>query len=144
MNISKEVCIESLIKEFPEFLPIWDSYKSEYKILDEEVCGITPFWGDTSFFGGMAKFSDYVSDLLKENEVNSMQISRIFSFMEYLLVNGDQDVKNGVTTCFLENILNQTPEQIDPNKFVQHLGIESKKYCQAWDEFSGIRTEGLW
>ncbi len=32
------------------------------EILDEEVCGITPFWGDTSFFGRMAKSSDYVSE----------------------------------------------------------------------------------
>lgn len=143
MIISKDTCMELISEKFPEFQHIWNSYKSEYTLVSEDICDITPFWGDTSFFGGMAKFSDYTSDLLVEKESNSSQINEIFSHIEYLLVNGDEDVKNGVTTCFLENILNKTPEKIHPERFVQYLGPASREYCRAWDEFTGVQTEGV-
>ena len=30
------------------------------------------------------------------------------------------------------------------NPFVPYLGQESREYCKAWDQFTGVRTEGLW
>ena len=135
--------MELISEKFPEFKPIWNSYRLEYKVSDEDLFGITPFWGDTSFFGGMAKFSDYVSDLLVKNESNTSQINEIFSYMEHLLVNGDEDVKTAVATCFFENILNITPGKINPKRFVEYLGPESREYCRAWDKFTGVQTDGL-
>ncbi len=135
--------MDLISEKFPEFAPIWNSYKLEYEISSEEIFGITPFWGDTSFAGGMSKFSDYVINLLIQKNPNPSLIEEIFTYIEFLLVNGDEDVQTVVATCFLENILNVTPEQIDPKRFVAYLGIESRKYCRAWDEFTGVKTEGL-
>lgn len=59
-------------------------------------------------------------------------------------MHGDEDVQTAAATCFLENLMNRTPELIDPQRFVPLLGHESKEYCRAWDEFCGVRTEGLW
>lgn len=143
MNISKTNCMDLISEKFPDFAPIWYSYNLEYQILNEEIFGITPFWGDTSFAGGISKFSDYVIDLLIHKKQNLSLIEEIFNYIEFLLVNGDEDVQNTVATCFLENILNITPEQIDPKLFVGYLGFKSRKYCQAWDEFKGVKTEGL-
>ena len=109
-------CLDLITEKFPAFQSILKSYKSEY---DEESLGIT-------LFGGMAKFSDYVSNLMIQNEHNSSEINEIFSYMEFLLVNGDENVQNAVATCFLENILNKTPEQINPKRFVKYLGPKSQ------------------
>ena len=110
---------------------------------DEEICGIPPSYIDTSFEGGMSEFSRYVTDLLIQKKQDDSLIDEIFTYMEFLLINGDDDVQNAAATCFLENILNRTPEQIDPKRYVDYLGPESRKYCQAWDEFTGVKTEGL-
>lgn len=115
----------------------------ENKISNDKICGITPFWGDTSFAGGMREFSDYVVDLLIQNDQNSTLIREIFTYIEFLIINGDEDVKDVVTTCFLENILNLTPRKIDPKRYVTYLGSESREYCRAWDKFTGVKTEGL-
>lgn len=135
--------MDLISEKFPGFAPIWNSYKLEYEIETEEICGITPFWGDTSFAGGMNKFSDYVIDLLVKKQQNPSLIKEIFNYIEFLLVNGDEDVQNIASTCFLENILNVTPTQIDPKHYVGYLGVESRKFCRAWDEFTGVKTEGL-
>lgn len=98
---------------------------------------------DTDLWGDMIAFSHYVIDLLRVRETPSSYIQDIFAYTEYLLLQGDEDVQNAVCTCFLENILNVTPEQVDPKRFVQYLGEESRSYCRTWDAFTGVCTEGL-
>lgn len=135
--------MDLISEKFPEFEPIWKSCKLEEELSNEEICGIIPVWGDTRLAEGMRKFSFYVIDLLTQKNQNPSLIKEIFNYMEYLLINGDEDVQTVVATCFLESILNVTPTKIDPKRFVDYLGIESRKHCRAWDEFTGVKTEGL-
>lgn len=149
MNISKDNCIKLILEKFPDFFPLWHIYKTEWdsckaEYSGTEICGVIHFWSDTSLCGEMAEFSSYVSELLIKEKFDSSKINEIFSYMEYLLVNGDEDVKDAVATCFLENIINKSPEQIDPKRFVKYLGPASQEYCRGWDKFTGVQTEGLW
>lgn len=59
--------MDLISEKFPNFAPLWSLYKLEYEISNEEI---TPFWGDTSFAGGMNKFSDYAIDLLLQKQQN--------------------------------------------------------------------------
>lgn len=77
------------------------------------------FWGD------MAAFSRYVSDLLSDKKTAPDYLESIFSFIETLLKEGDEDVQNAVCTCFLENILNVFPE-------IFFRGVESTKFRDAY------------
>ncbi|MBA2367846.1 MAG: hypothetical protein H0V82_02340 [Candidatus Protochlamydia sp.] len=144
MEIIKENCMDIISDKYPEFKPIWKSYKLENAVVDEEIFGKTHDWGDISLWSGMNKFSDYVDKLLTQRNQNVILIKEIFSYAEHLLTKGDEDVQNAVCTCFLENLLNVTPEQINPKNYIGFLGTKSKEYCRAWDEFTGIKTEGLW
>lgn len=130
--ISKEGCMQLIFEKFPGFQSYWDIYKQ--------------WWGDdeSGFHNDISEFSHYIKDLLKEKKCNPEKLKEIFGFSEYLILNGDDDVKNALCTCFLENILNQTPSEINPDQFVPYLGQESREYCKAWDEFTGVKTEGLW
>jgi len=132
MTISKIICIELILEKFPEFQPYWETYKQ--------------WWGsqESGFYNDISEFSHYVIDLLIQKNSHPEKIKEIFNFVEYLIIRGDEDIKNAIHTCFLENILNQTPEKIDPNQFVPYLGHKSREYCKAWDQFTGVKTEGLW
>jgi hypothetical protein len=92
----------------------------------------------------MFAFTNYVTDLIIENK-NHDELKSIFEYVEFLLNQGDAEVKEAVATCFLENLINSAASNdISSLKFVNLLGKESKEYCKAWDEFSGTKTEGLW
>jgi hypothetical protein len=132
MKVSQENCMKLILNKFPDFLPLWNAYKAE-----EDEYFKTSLWGE------MSEFSHYIWTLLGAKTLDPARVKEIFCYMEELLVNGDDDVQNAICTCFLENILNVTPEQVDPKQFVSHLGPESRKYCLAWDAFTGVKTEGL-
>lgn len=129
MNIAKEDCMKLILSKFPGFQTKWNGYKAENE--------------ETSLWGEMSQFSSYTAQILTDETNSLSQVEDIFSYMEYLLVHGSEDVRNAVCTCFLENILNMTPTKIKPVRFVAFLGPESRKFCQAWDKFTGIKTEGL-
>ena len=123
-------CLQLLQKKFPKFIPIWNDEKPEPSQIME--CTV------------MRIFTGYVADLLTAQDRDQTLIKEIFSVAEYLIEEGDEDVQNSVCTCFLENLINITPEQIQPAAFVPFLGHKSRDYCKAWDEFTGVYTEGLW
>jgi hypothetical protein len=89
----------------------------------------------------MFEFTDYVSDLIEQGETKDLP--RIFTFIEKLIVEGDQDVKDAAATCFLENLINYSDNTIPASSFVPLLGPKSRDYCKGWDEFTGVKTEGL-
>ncbi len=64
--------------------------------------------------------------------------------VEDLCINGDQQVKDGVVTCFLENLLNITPQELNPEHYIPFLGEQSRNECRGWDRFTGVETPGLW
>ncbi len=80
--------------------------------------------------------------MIKAND--ELTIKKIFDFVEFLLINGDESVQTAIATGFLEYLMNITPEQIKSSAFVQHLGKNALEYCRAYDKFTGVKTEGLW
>lgn len=130
--VSKEQSIKLILQKFPGFQNAWQEH------LD--------WWGKETpgFCNDMAAFSRYTIMLLKEKK-NEQQLKEIFAFIEELMNVGTIEVKEAVATCFLENFINAVAwGRIPASSFVYLLGEESKKYCKAWDEFTGVKTEGLW
>jgi hypothetical protein len=130
--IKHNECMNLILKNFPGFQSDWQEH------LD--------WWdGDTpGFSNDMSAFSHYVLALLKNNK-DSQEIKDIFILIEQLVSKGDEEVKNSACTCFLENLINATSwERVHASTFIYLLGPESRKYCKAWDEFTGVKTEGLW
>ncbi|NJN53980.1 MAG: hypothetical protein HC804_04000 [Anaerolineae bacterium] len=90
----------------------------------------------------MSEFSDYAADLILNEKL--ALLPEIFNLMEQFLVEGEPIVQDVTATCFLENLINRAGTTLDPKTFVHLLGPKSIAYCQAWDEFTGVYTEGLW
>ena len=96
-------------------------------------------------FSIMVEFSHYIKDILAKNDAaNRDAIKLAFELAEKFMIEGDDSVKNAVATCFLENLINAVAwGDISAMSFVNLLGEGSRKYCKAWDEFTGVKTEGL-
>jgi len=128
-KITGERCIELMKENFPKFSTYWDSYIENYG-------------SDLGLTIQMSPFEDYAVDAIKAKD--EIKIKKIFDFVEFLLINGDESVQGAIATGFLEYLMNITPEQIKSSAFVQYMGKNAIEYCRAWDEFCGVRTEGLW
>ena len=95
----------------------------------------------------MSVLTSYVADILNVclSIEKKKEIKDIFALIEIFMNKGNQDVQDAAATCFLENLINYTSAgRLKPESFLCYLGPESKKYCKAWDEFTGVKTEGLW
>jgi hypothetical protein len=119
-----------ILDQFPDFSISWDAY------LD--------YWGndERGLCNDMSEFSLFAASVFqrKDHELTG----RILSFIEHLIVFGDEEVRTAAMTCFLENVMNQVPAKLSPATFVCDLGPKSRDFCRAWDEFTGHRTDGLW
>ncbi len=128
-KITEENCMETLVEQFSGFAGYWSSYIKEGGADD----GLTI---------KLMSFARYIIDLAKNNETSELE--KIFNFVEYLVCHGDESVQTAMTTGLLEGLLNISPERINFKVICPYLGKESKEYCRAWDEFCGLKTEGLW
>lgn len=125
---------QMILERFPKF-PMSEEWKRSIALYQGN---------EISIYGVMSSFSRYVGDLLRTKE-KSEDFKKIFDFAEELMVVGDSDVQEAVSTCFLENLINVSSHgDFSPLIFVPYLGKESIKYCKVWDEFTGVKTEGLW
>lgn len=60
------------------------------------------------------------------------------------MLEGDQEVQDAAATCFLENLQHQVDVGKVPGALSSSLlGSESRDYCKAWDEFTGVKTKEL-
>lgn len=128
-EITRDVLIQLLKENFPNFIPYWENYVNECDGID---LGISH---------DMTPFSDFAVNEIKSENLN--EIEKIFIFVEFLMCNANNSVKDAIATCFLEDLLNKDPEEIQFIKFRQYLGKETIAYCKAWDLFTGVMTKGL-
>lgn len=128
-KITEEQCLDLLKEKFPKFIPYRDAYVTCW----ETTHGVLALMGP---------FSEYAIGVIKAN--NTAEIENILDCAEFLLCNGDQLVQNAVATVFLEDLMNKDPDEIKFGSICKYLGKNSIDYCRAWDEFCGMRTEGLW
>ncbi len=128
--ITKTDCMKLILQQVPAFSERWQAH----------LC----YWGDeeAGVCNDMAEFSHYVMDLIKNDELVNLPV--IFDLVEQLMIDGSNEIQDVVATCFLENLLNAASGgRLDANKFAHLLKPESRAYCRAWDEFTGVYTEGL-
>lgn len=127
--INRLQCQSLMLETAPGFHPFWQDYLEEWQGVDEQPGACMD----------LAVFSRYVHQSIVEN--NPIPLPEIFQLIERLMQEGDEEVKTAAATCFLENLQNrETP----PASWVPLLGPASCEYCQAWDEFTGVATPGLW
>ncbi len=132
MIITANDFIQYLLGIEPEFK---DDYGSYFKFMH----------GEANPHGIATALSDFVSKRLREDEYKNAKA--VFAGIETLLTGNraDENIKNAICTCFLENLLNRfTEEHNILDRFIPVLGPESIKYCKAWDEFTRVKTHGLW
>ena len=65
----------------------------------------------------------------------------LFLLVEEVLANGDQESKDVIATGFLEGLQHQ--KALPADLWVPLLGPHARKYCEAWDKFTGVATKGL-
>lgn len=128
-------CMEKFIDITPGFISHWERHKE--------------YWGDDErgLCIDLAAYSEFVCERL--NDFSEEQRLSVFRMAEFLLLNGNDEVKDCVATCFLESICNKisadgSKNGLDAELVVPYLGEKSREYVRAWDEFTGIKTPGLW
>lgn len=136
---------QALISKFVNF--------ANSQILKEEIElmgnpeSITPY----TIFSGLTNY--VIDELIKKNENITQEEIDIYNFIEEIRIkysefpeNTDEyDFDNAACTCFLENLLNRASAgRILYNRFIPYLGEKSKEFCRAWDEFTGVKSPGLW
>lgn len=119
-------CIPRIIAEFPAFKTYWDDYLQRWR-------GESP-----GFSLELSEFARFIHDSIVGD--GTVDLLKAFNLIEELMTKGDDEMQDAAATCILENLQNyETP----PKKWIYLLGPESRKYCLAWDNFTGVRTEGL-
>lgn len=136
---------KKLIEKFPSLkkTSLWSYYNEETKWANymleknsKEALDFTKL---------MTVLTSYITDELNSCTANREKTREVFSLIELFLNKGDKDVKDAATTNFLENLINYTSSgRLKPEQFIHYLGPKSKAYCKAWDEFTGVKTPGLW
>jgi hypothetical protein len=128
--ITKDQCISAILERFPDFMSAWQAHRDWWGGEEAGLCNDVAAFGD--FIEGRIA-AGYVSDL-----------AEVMAFLEELLVDGDEDIQTAVTTCCLENLLNDVSAvRISAESFTHLLGPKSREYCRAWDAFTGVRTPGV-
>jgi hypothetical protein len=128
--ISEAQCMGLILSRVPEFGQAWEDHRNYWKGEEAGLCN------------DVSAFSDYVADQINQGKRDNLKT--IFDLTEELLTDGDQDVKTVAATCFLENLQNKASANgLYSPDFVPFLGPNSRAYCEAWDSFTGVKTEGL-
>jgi len=87
-------------------------------------------------------FSHYVAERLAQGPAPDLR--RVFQYVETKLTGDNYELDNAFATCFLENLMNRVPGSIAPASLVSLLCPKAREFCRGYDEWCGIRTEGLW
>ncbi|MCH9612094.1 MAG: hypothetical protein S4CHLAM102_05770 [Chlamydiia bacterium] len=117
-----------MIEKLPGFQRHWDLY-----IKNEGKRG--------GIHSHMLPLIEYTVECIHSK--NSQSIKNVFDLVETLMIHGDPSLQCAVATSYLEGLLLRDPEEIQFSTFVKYLGKNSVEYCRAWDEFCGVKTEGL-
>ena len=130
LSFTSDNCMDYILTHIPGFQKSWEEH--------------VLWWGEDQRGLGndVAAFSRYIVNLLSSGQDVSWE--NVCGVIEVLLSRGDQEVRNAMATNCLENVINRVSDGgIDAKPFLARLGKESRKYCIAWDDFTGVRTPGL-
>ena len=88
-----------------------------------------------------------MADALKDGigSLDNNKLELIFQLVESVLSTGDKPLQDAVATSFLENLQNYSSAgEFKFSLINKYLGEQSRSYCLSWDEFTGVKTEGLY
>lgn len=136
---------EVLVKTFPKFAKS-DSLKETIELYSDgkTVSAYTIFTGLTNYV---------INELMAVYAVVSEEELAIYQYVEEIrkkFSNSPEDteefdIDNAACTCFLEDLINIASHgRISFERFIPYLGEKSKEFCRAWDEFTGVKSPGLW
>jgi hypothetical protein len=133
--ITKEEMFKLIIKNYPEFENIFNTFIKE-------------FWGNEKVSGCtiMNQFDDFTMPIITGSNHDAK--TELFSLIEKLVVEGDEETSTAACTCYIENLINQASHDdnvfnLRYEHFVPYLGPESREYVRAWDKFTGVKTPGI-
>jgi hypothetical protein len=94
---------------------------------------------------GTAAMGDMARSLAKEiDRIPLDRLLAVFEFVEKLVGSDEEEISTVAATGFLEALLAEASgERLDFRRVAPLLGEESRKYCRAWDRFTGVSTVGL-
>jgi hypothetical protein len=128
--IREEDCMPLILEQVPGFSDGWQAHRDCW---DGEEAGLS---------SDMTAFAYYVVEVLQGKRQEDLDL--VFALIERLMVEGNDSVKDAAATCFIEVLQNNASAgAIDSRDFVPYLGSESRAYAKAWDDFTGVKTEGL-
>jgi hypothetical protein len=87
-----------------------------------------------------------VGRALAQNAKNlpTEELAAVLGFVERLLTESDRSTQEATATGFLEALLGEASAgHFDFGLIDPLIGRETRKYCLAWDDFTGVRTSGL-
>lgn len=126
--ITHEQSIGLILERVPSFRQDWDKHLAYW---DDEKPGACI---------DMSAFSDYIEKVIISKQIDQLTI--IFDLIEYLMRNGDDEVRTAVTTCCIENLINVSDTgKFAMKDFAPFLGPESRAYFDTWNEFTGVRYD---
>jgi hypothetical protein len=73
-------------------------------------------------------------------ELTPEQRRAFLRIVERLVATGSQDDRNAVATGLLEALLSAYDEGFDLRSIWADVGPESRAYCLAWNEFTGVES----
>lgn len=97
---------------------------------EEDADNVPPL---TVRLGGLATaFADHGAELTSERK------QRVLGILEEVLRSGSEHDSTAVATGFFEALLNAWDKGFDLQAIWEYVGPESRAYCLAWNEFTGI------
>ena len=79
------------------------------------------------------------------SKLNKQELKTVFDIIEDLLESDNDSTKDLVCTSFLENLQNlASTGKFDFRTVAGNLGRESIAFCKAWDNFTGVKTDGIY
>jgi hypothetical protein len=129
--IDGEGCVSKLLEASESLRGRWEAHLSRWRNAERNLCH------------DLEEVAEHAIDELVR--CKGGEIQRLLGAVEELMVDGTDEVREAVATCFLENLQNAASAGRFPaRRFVEFLGPRSAEHCRAWDRFTGVRTEGLW
>lgn len=123
--IKREEMLRLLCKTYPGF---------RNKIVENVDDWITDD-GELMIYPWMSQLCDLVVGRLSEGDYGDAD--ELFSLVERLITEGDEEVSTAIAVGFLEYMQHQT--QLEPNYWIPLLGTKSAAHCEAMNRFYGIK-----
>ncbi len=129
--IDSEEAVRLFTQSSPEFQ---DAYNAQLRNWAPDVPPVTILFG--AFGWSLCSHAPQASTL---------ELASTCDLIEQLMSRGTEPVKTAVATSMLEAILAASSAgKFDFRLLAPSLCPLTKAYCQSWDEFTGVRTLGLW